>query len=801
MSFFSLWNWLNARQRQSKVGRRRPQRHEPTVRGRMVPRLEALEDRTVPSTLTVTNNLDTGIAGDGSLRGEMAAASSGDTINFAPSLAGQTITLTQGELAISKSLDIEGLGANQQTVSGNNQSRVFDITASNAPVTIAGLTISGGLSSDGSGITNVGTLTVNDCTLTGNVANNDIGGAIDNLGTLNVNSCTLSGNVGYFGAAIANAGTLAINNSAITGNSVVGVSEGYPTTSGYVAPAGDGCGGGIYASSGTLSINSSTIADNEAIGGSDPGGNAGTGAGGGLFIAGGTVTIDNSTFADNQAIGGTYTGSGIGGGIENHGGTVTIDNSTIAGNQATGGGYNFSFGSGGGIDNGAGTLSINNSTVADNQAKTLIVSTLGGGNGGGISGAPQMYDTILADNTASYAPDLDGSVTSLGHNLIGNTTGGSGFVASDLLNANADLGPLQNNGGPTQTMALLAGSSAVNTGDITNAPAYDQRGPGYPRIVGGFIDIGAIEVQNSSPTRASSLAVTGFSSVVTAGSAGSFKVTALNADGTTDTSYTGTVRFSSSDVQAGLPAVYTFTAADGGVHTFSATLKTAGAQSITVTDLIFGTTGTQTGINVTPGAAKLLAFARPPSTATAGQAISPAVVVDVEDAYGNLVTGDSSTVTVTLSSGTFAGGSNTASVQASGGVATFSALTIDKAGSYTLTASSSLTWSVSARFSVTSAAASKFVLTGPSSVRRGVAFSLTLTVEDAYGNVVTGYSGTVHFSSSDRATLPASYTFNPATSAVHTFTGLILRKTGNQTITITDTLDSSLTASIIVDVL
>src|SRR5205085_2993397 len=82
--------------------------------------LEALEDRTVPSTLTVTNNLDTGALGDGSLRGEIAAAQSGDTINFAPCLLGQTITLTGGELAISKSLDVEGPGANQLTVSGNN---------------------------------------------------------------------------------------------------------------------------------------------------------------------------------------------------------------------------------------------------------------------------------------------------------------------------------------------------------------------------------------------------------------------------------------------------------------------------------------------------------------------------------------------------------------------------------------------------------------------------------------------------------------------------------------------------------
>jgi hypothetical protein len=772
---------------------------------RIVPRLESLEDRTVPSTLTVTNNLDTGIAGDGSLRGEIAAASSGDTINFAPSLAGQTITLTQGELAISQSLDIEGLGANQLTVSGNSQSRVFDITASNASVTIAGLTISGGLSAAGSGITNVGTLTVNSCTLTGNVANNDFGGAIENLGTLTVNFCTLSGNAAYFGAALANAGTLAINNSAITGNSAVGAPLGYPTTSGYVAPAGNGCGGGIYVFGGTLSINSSTIADNEAIGGSDPVGNAGTGAGGGLYIAGGTVTIDNSTLADNEAIGGNSGGNyapGNGGGIENQGGTVTIDNSTLAGNQASGNGY-YSPGQGGAISNDAGTVSINNSTIADNQANTLI-GTLGGGNGGGISGALQMYDTILADNTASYAPDLDGNVTSLGHNLIGNTAGGSGFAASDLLNVNPQLGPLQNNGGPTQTMALLPGSAAINAGDNTGAPAFDQRGTGFPRVVNGIIDIGAFEVQSNS-SQTGSLAVSAFPSPIQAGTSGSFTVTALNPDGSIDTNYTGTVHFTSSDSRPGLPADYTFTAANAGTHTFSATLFTAGAQAIAATDTSTGEAGAEVGITVTPGMASQLAFVQQPSTATAGQAISPAVVVEVEDAYGNLVSGNSSTVTVTLSSGTFASGSATVSAAASGGVATFSALTIDKASSCTLTATDgSLTAPVSAHFSVTPAAASKFVLTGPSSVRAGVSFSLTLTVEDAYGNVVTGYTGTVHFTSTDnRALLPANYTFTAGDAGVHTFTGLVLHKKGKQkiTVTATDTLNSSLTANVIVNVL
>src|SRR5439155_18199838 len=78
--------------------------------------------------------------------------------------------------------------------------------------------------------------------------------------------------------------------------------------------------------------------------------------------------------------------------------------------------------------------------------------------------------------------------------------GGSGFVAADLVGSAAGpidpkLGPLQNNGGPTLTMALLPGSPAIDAGDNTNAPPYDQRGPGFPRIVNGKIDIGAFEVQ------------------------------------------------------------------------------------------------------------------------------------------------------------------------------------------------------------------------------------------------------------------------------------------------------------------
>jgi hypothetical protein len=103
--------------------------------------------------------------------------------------------------------------------------------------------------------------------------------------------------------------------------------------------------------------------------------------------------------------------------------------------------------------------------------------------------------------------------------------------------------------------------------------------------------------------------------------------------------------------------------------------------------------------------------------------------------------------------------------------------------------------------SVTPAAVSQFVLSAPSSVTPAAAFSVTLTVADAYGNAVTGYTGTVHFTSSDgTATLPADYTFIAADGGVQTFT-LGLRKKGKQTLTVTDTLHSSLTATDSISVL
>src|SRR5262249_10335462 len=113
-----------------------------------VPRLETLEDRTVPSRLTVLNNHDSGA---GPLRDAIGHAQDGDTIVFDPGLNGQTIALTSDELAIKNSLDIEGPGADKLAVSGGDKYRVFDIVSEGLTVRIAGLTITHGRTSSGQG--------------------------------------------------------------------------------------------------------------------------------------------------------------------------------------------------------------------------------------------------------------------------------------------------------------------------------------------------------------------------------------------------------------------------------------------------------------------------------------------------------------------------------------------------------------------------------------------------------------------------------------------------------------------------
>jgi predicted outer membrane repeat protein len=255
------------------------------------PQTEALDQRCLLSTLTVLNTND---SGTGSLRAEIAAASKGDTIVFDPSLDGQTINLTSGELVINNSLTVQGPGAGQLAISCGGLSRALEVDyAKKENVTVSGLTISHGNGLSGGAILNYGNLTVSNCALTGNGSYQvQIGGAIDNAGgSLTVSGCTIAGNTASpQGGGIFNSGTMTISNSTLSGNSATG----------------RGQGGAIY-NGGTMTISNSTLSGNSALMGGDFGE---YGEGGAIYEWYGSLTLSNSTFSDNSAVG-SYYGSAI----------------------------------------------------------------------------------------------------------------------------------------------------------------------------------------------------------------------------------------------------------------------------------------------------------------------------------------------------------------------------------------------------------------------------------------------------------------------------------------------------------
>jgi plastocyanin len=164
----------------------------------------------------------------------------------------------------------------------------------------------------------------------------------------------------------------------------------------------------------------------------------------------------------------------------------------------------------------------------------------------------------------------------------------------------------------------------------------DFNGDGLPDFALAYNTALPIEVFLNAGHGPARSQVTGFPSAVTAGVAGTVTVTIQDSSGHTVTGYTGTVHFTSSDLQAVLPADYTFTAADAGVHSFSLTLKTAGTQSITATDTGSSSiTGSQTGIAVSPASVDHLSLT---SAGTVAAGITFDLVVIAQDSFGNSVT-------------------------------------------------------------------------------------------------------------------------------------------------------------------
>ena len=435
------------------------------------------EDHTVCGDSVVTSTADSGA---GSLRQIIADACDNSSITFDLAGAGpHTITLTTGELVIAKNLTINNDSGESITISGNNASRVFNINTG-MTVAILDLTLTngkaangadggagvGGFGDDGGAVLNDGTLTLTRV----NVTNSRSGDGGD--------STTIPGEAGK-GGGIYSTGSLTMIDSDVSGNFGGNGGDG-PNGSGR-----GGDGGGIFIFSGGAALTDVTINNNTA-GNSGNDVNGFGGFGGGLFVrATSTVTVKSSAITNNDS--GTSPGTdGFGGGLQNEGaltivsseisgnstegpgggimnrpsGNLTLVNTTISGNTATSGGH--------GIFNDNGTMVISNCTITNNSpsvATGVGVSTTGG--------SATVGNTIIAGNGGAGGSDLSGTFTSQGNNLIGKSDGSNGFsngVNGDLVGTlalpiNALLGPLGNNGGPTQTHALLAGSPAIEAGN------------------------------------------------------------------------------------------------------------------------------------------------------------------------------------------------------------------------------------------------------------------------------------------------------------------------------------------------
>jgi hypothetical protein len=430
------------------------------------------------ATLIVANTND---AGADSLRATVAAALADDTIKFNiptsdpgynSSTGVFTVTLTSGEIVIGRDLAITGPSGANIAISGNHASRIFNITA--GTVEISNLSLVNGLAKGADG-NPVGS----DEEANGRPGT---GGAVLNQGTVTLERCTFTGN-----------------------NAVGGVGASRTVVSGGSGGAGQG---GAIANHNTLSLIACTLAANSATGGTSGIGGfeikfsaaGGIGSGGAVYnTATATLSLTNCTLTDNTAVGANvrYTppfslpgAVAQGGGIANLG-TSTIAHSTVANNRAVGGD---SLGSSSGSDNGG--------------------ASFGGGLYGATGSVSSTRDTIFAPNAAiggvgffagqtgpATGPDVNGAVSSQGHNLLGRSDGCTGFTADDQQGGTTDptrldpkLGALGNNGGPTETLPLLPGSPAIDGGSPA-AAARDQRY--FVRT--GPPDIGAFEYQGTQP--------------------------------------------------------------------------------------------------------------------------------------------------------------------------------------------------------------------------------------------------------------------------------------------------------------
>lgn len=333
-------------------------------------------------------------------------------------------------------------------------------------------------------------------------------------------------------------------------------------------------------------------------------------------------------------------------------------------------------------------------------------------------------------NTGFSVYDSYGNGSSRPWSQVGGTSAAAPQWAALLaiVDQGRSLSGLSSLDGATQTLSKIYSLPSsdfhdVTTGKSTGSPSYSA-GPGYDLVTGRGSPVANLLIQDlvgtTTTTPPTTPGATHFSisttASTTAGGSFTVTVTALDSSNHVVTGYTGNVHFSSTDTNGVLPANYTFTTTDKGVHTFAVSLRTAGTQTLNVTDTSNGSLFGSSVLTVNPGAASRLVFLQQPSTVAPNTPISPAVKVEVLDAYNNVVTTDNSDV-VTIALASNPGSallSGTLSATVSGGVATFGNLSLNKAGNgYTLSAKSgALTAATSSSFNVVTVIPTAHVVEG-----------------------------------------------------------------------------------------
>ena len=352
-------------------------------------------------------------------------------------------------------------------------------------------------------------------------------------------------------------------------------------------------------------------------------------------------------------------------------------------------------------------LSVGGTSLTLNGG-TYGSETAWSGSGGGLSSVevqPAFQKGVVTQSSTFRAtPDVSYDANPNTGVPVYDTTGSGGWAQyggtsiaapqwaalvalADQSRAANGLAPLN---GPAQTLPMLYSMPAADFHDITAGSSSGSpklsAGPGYDLVTGRGTPIANLLIPalagGTIAPSATHFSITTSTTSSTAGQAVNVTVTALDGNNNVFTGYTGIVQLTSSDAAATLPAAHALTS---GVYTFTGVvLDTAGSDTITATDTNNAALTGSTQETVMPAAASALAFVQQPTSTVMGAVISPAVSVELFDAFGNLVAG-SYTVTLALGANTTGATlSGTTTVTASGGIASFSNLSIGTLGSYTL---------------------------------------------------------------------------------------------------------------------